>query len=285
MQLESNIKPGSGSYRHRKEENIGLYNLDEPFSCKKDNILKQNIIRTKPHPRKVICPGKDKYERFIKNIPRINSMISKNIKDQNKKLESYKRIFNENNEIYILEEELNPLFYNQLVKESFPLAKDKLVNIICGPYIAVEDELFKKYHNIHNKHLGNWWYAKRKGQWWKIHPLFERAYNNKNINIFIKKQRIPERNFYIGFDSKEIIIEEPHDELSNNYSITCSKHTDLLKRDLDKWQNIRNENCYKWDKTVKGKLLFKPINKFKREQEIGEKIDKELQSLKISPTL
>lgn len=192
-------------------------------------------------------------------------------------IELYQKLFRENDHIYILGGELNPLFYENIVDKCYDFAKDKVVNFICGPFISVRDELFKKYHDIHNNHLGNWWYAKRKGEWWKIHPVFEKAYENDNINIFILKQR-QDNHFCLGAESRDIIVEDNHDELREAKATVYLKNAVKARQYLDKWEEIKETKCFKWEKG-KEERLFKPIYKIKREQKLEEKIAAQFQAL------
>lgn len=194
-------------------------------------------------------------------------------KDGEKIKSLYGRFFQDNRKIYLLAGELNPSFYEPLIKKYYHLMEDKTIHIICGPYISVKDELFQKYYNIHNNHLRNWWYAEEKGERWKIHPVFEAAYQNNNINIYIIKQRY-EPHFALGLDTKDVFVEDPHDELSEDKVTIHFDDEKLLQQYIDTWDRIKNEKCYKWNKEPV-RRLFKPVYKIKRELELQKKIREE----------
>ena len=77
-------------------------------------------------------------------------------------------MFREGKEIFLLDGELDPRIYSEVVGY---LPHDCKLNIICGPYIAVEDEQFLNYYNVLNNNINNWWYSKRKVNWQDIHPF------------------------------------------------------------------------------------------------------------------
>lgn len=204
------------------------------------------------------------------NIGKVKKINHKVDKEEIRKL--YKTFFSENKEIYLLAGELNPSFYKRLIEDCFPFDKDSSINIICGPFISVEDDLFRQYHDIHDNHLGNWWYAKRKGDWWKMHPVFEKAYLSGNINIYVIKQRY-EPHFLIGLDQNLTLVEEPHDELDESEATIYYNDQKRTQELLKKWNNFKSK-CYKWNEKS-DKRLFKPVYKIKRELELGKNIEKE----------
>ena len=194
-------------------------------------------------------------------------------KDREKISLLYKKFFQENKEIYLLAGELNPDFYNHIIEEYYPLAKDASINIICGPYISVEDKLFLKYHDVQNDRLGNWWYAKRKDEWWKAHPMFKAADENNNIELYIIRNRY-EPHFFIGVESNDVVVEDPHEELQEGGATVYLGNPEKTKEYISIWNQIKERKCFKWDKNIEERL-FKPISKIERELELGEKINKE----------
>ena len=193
--------------------------------------------------------------------------------NKEKIFEIYKNLLENNGKIFILDEELNPKFYKELLTNWEGNLEGKSINIIAGPYIAIEDELFRKYHDLHNDFLGYWWYATRKGEWEKIHPLFEVTNKNNNINLFITKYRLHNQQFVVGRETKEIISYPPHPELSDNHSLSFTINENLVREKISLWNKINNSRCYKWDKTLKRKTLFKPISCFLQEQELESKLN------------
>jgi hypothetical protein len=199
-------------------------------------------------------------------------------------IEEYKNFISNNNHIYLLAGELNPDFYTAVIKYLHETndADRKEINIICGPYISVKDELFKRYYNVSNNHLGNWWFSKIKEneEWWKIHPVFQEAYDNDNINIYISKHR-SRNHFCFGEEGNVFFIENPHEELEEGN--LCVHEDDATKKQelLNIWNKIKEEKCYKWNKNV-DKRLFKPIYKFKREVKLLKEIKKEFPLLEAS---
>lgn len=186
----------------------------------------------------------------------------------------YKNFFEQNEKIYLLAGELNPFFYKHIINNYSSLLKRISINIICGPYIAVEDELFKKYHDIYNNNLANWWYAKKKGEWWKAHPVFEFAYENTNVNINIIKPRC-ENHFCFGTKTNDIFFEERHDEVSLKGGKLCPSNKRLTEDYSKLWQAIKERRCYEWNKEKPEGTPFKPFYVINREIELK----KELESL------
>lgn len=196
----------------------------------------------------------------------------------NKLDQLYKNLFEQNEEIFLVAGELNPYFYKQIIDEYSCLLKKISINIICGPYIAVKDELFQKYHDIHNNKLANWWYAKKKDQWWKAHPVFELAYENSNVNINIIKPRC-ENHFCFGTNTRDIFFEERYEELSLNKGKLCRGNERLTNYYLRLWQTLKEKRCYKWDKEKPEETPFKPLYVIGREKEIEKELKKEIESL------
>lgn len=201
-------------------------------------------------------------------------------KENKEEIERYhKELFIKNNEIYLLAGELNPKYYKPLAEKYYSFIKDKDINVICGPYISVEDELFRKYHDIDKNHLGNWWYAKKKGEWWKVHPVFEIAHKENNINLYIIKHRY-EPHFSIGVDTNDVLVEAPHKELDEGRAKIHYDDEDLAHQYLEKWHEIKDKKCYKWD-WENDEVIFKPIYKIKRELKLEKKIEKVFSELKV----
>jgi len=200
-------------------------------------------------------------------------------KDKEKIGHLYRKFFEENKRIYLLAGELNPLFYNRIINDYYTLLKDTSVNIICGPYISVEDKLFREYHDIRHDFLGYWWFTKEKGEWWKVHPVFEAAYQNDNVKIHIIKQRYGP-HFFIGVDTNDVVIENPHDELNENGAKVYFGDKRRVKEYLSKWHEIKKTKCFEWDKKYR-KGLFKPVSAIQKELELEAKIRKEFADSKL----
>lgn len=197
--------------------------------------------------------------------------------DMGKLLDIYKSSLLKNKEIYFLAGELNPEFYNGIIDECYDLIKDATVNVICGPYVSVEDDLFREYYEIQGNRLGNWWYAKRRGEWWKIHPIFNKAHDNKNIKIYITKKR-QEPHFFVGADNSDILIEDSHEELNEAHAKIYLNDKEKANNYINKWNEIKENTCVEFDWESE-KRLFKPIYKFKRELDLKEEIEKDFPKL------
>lgn len=184
----------------------------------------------------------------------------------------YKNFFEQNKEIFLVAGELNPYFYEHIINNYSSLLKNISINIICGPYIAVKDEFFQKYHDIYNNNLANWWYAKKKGEWWKAHPVFEFAYENTNVNINIIKPRC-ENHLCFGTDTKDIFFEERHDEVSLKGGKLCRSNKRLTEQYRKLWQAIKEHRCYAWNKEKPEGTPFKPFYVINREIELKKELE------------
>lgn len=93
----------------------------------------------------------EKYNSFISSVSDF-PFCSKNMwrTAANKRLED---LFREGKEIFVLDGELDPRIYSGVI-ECIPT--DCQLNIICGPYVAVEDKEFLKYYDVNNNNINNW---------------------------------------------------------------------------------------------------------------------------------
>lgn len=211
----------------------------------------------------------EKYNSFISSV---NSfpLCAKNTRRYiaGKNLED---IFREGKEIFILDGELDPRIYSGVAKY---IPSDCKLNIICGPYVAIEDEQFLKYYDVLNNNVNNWWYAKRKKDWPDIHPFFSKGRNNPNIKIFILKFRIFDNwNFCIEKNSGLIYAENQKEELERNEINFFFQSKLLAKEWAEIWDQI-SKNFIKetWGGEIGDvsdlarNLLFKPFSVFKREK-------------------
>lgn len=220
-----------------------------------------------------------KYDSFISsvaNFPHCTKNTRRYI--SNKNLEY---MFRQGKEIFILDGELDPRIYSEIAE---CLPSDCKLNIICGPYIAVEDEQFLNYYNVLNNNINNWWYSKRKENWPDIHPFFSKGRGNPNIKIFILKFRIFDNwNFCIEKNSNLIYAENQQGELERGEINFFLESGNLAKEGI-KLCNQISENFIKeiWNGEIgdvldlEHNLLFKPFSIFKKERVSMEQIEKEM---------
>lgn len=182
-----------------------------------------------------------------------------------------------NDELFFIAGELNPRFYGELIDIYKTHKEKKLLKIICGPYIAVENDLFLKYHDVYNNKLDNWWYAKVKDKWWEAHPVFKEAHENVNIQINIIRKRW-EGHFFLGANNKDIYVEKPHDELESAEGTALIKREQLVGIGIELWHRIKECFCYEWNKKEPG-TLFKPRYAFDKEKSLQKKWDTKYSAL------
>lgn len=211
----------------------------------------------------------DKYDSFISsvaNFPHCTKNMRRYIAGKN--LED---MFRQGEEIFILDGELDPRIYSPIVE---CLPSDCKLNIICGPYIAVEDEQFLRYYNVLNNNINNWWYSKRKENWPNIHPFFSKGLGNPNITIFILKFRIfNDWNFCIEKNSKLIYAENQQGELERGEINFFLESGSLAKEGIGLFGQI-SKNFIKeiWGGKkgnvldLEHNLLFKPFSIFRKEK-------------------
>ena len=195
--------------------------------------------------------------------------------------ETLKNMFKEGKEIFLLDGELDPRIYSEVVEY---LPQDCKLNIICGPYIAVEDEQFLECCNVNNKNINNWWYAKRKVDWQDIHPFFSKGRGNPNITIFILKFRIFDNwNFCIEKSSNLIYAENQQGELERGKINFFLESGGLAKKGIELFNQIsesfikeiwggKKENVL----DLEHNLLFKPFSIFEKEKATKKKLIKEI---------
>ena len=180
----------------------------------------------------------------------------------------YEEFFKKNKTLYSLDGELDPSFYSKLIKKFSSEIKNLEWNIICDPYVAVEDDMFRKHHNLRLDGLGYWWFAKKKDEWWKSHPLFDLAHDNKNIKIYISKKRI-EPHFLIGKENNDLLVEEIHNELEKNISKVYLNNKVACDGYLRFWKDLLIQ-CKYFDKNL---ISFKPRTIFEQEISLEKEID------------
>lgn len=182
-----------------------------------------------------------------------------------------------NDAIFLIAGELNPRFYDKLI-DLYKKQKEKSrLNMICGPYIAVENDLFLKYHDVYNNKLDNWWYAKVKDKWWEAHSVFKEAHENGKIQINIIRKRW-EGHFFLGANNKDIYVEKPHDELENTEGTAFINQEQLIATGMELWHGIKECFCYEWTKKEPG-TLFKPIYAYDKEKSSQKKWDEKYSAL------
>jgi len=186
--------------------------------------------------------------------------------------EIYEKIFSENDNIYIMDGDLNPVFYEQSVSSIKPNAS---VNLICDSLITTEDELFKKYHNIQQNHLGYWWFAKRKNNWHKAHPLFEELYGEDNFRVNVLSER-EGLHFLIGLDTNDVLVKAVHDELEIPGATIYLGDRNAAESYLGMWYSYRS-SAKPFDETAI--RIFKPRSVIESELKIEKRLKKEFSNL------
>ncbi|MBS3167460.1 hypothetical protein J4403_04640 [Candidatus Woesearchaeota archaeon] len=184
----------------------------------------------------------------------------------------YEEFFNKNRTLYSLDGELDPKLYSGLIERFSSEIKNINWNIICDPYVAVEDEIFRKYHKIRSNELAYWWFAEKSEDFWKAHPLFDLAHNNNKIKIMVSKQRI-EPHFLMGSESNALLVEEPHLELEEVISKKYLNNQESYDNYLQIWKN-KLKNCYDWQEKSK-RVFFKPRTIFEQENKVLEELNQE----------
>lgn len=191
----------------------------------------------------------------------------------------YEGLLQKNKEIYLLGGELNPLFYRSLIDKYSHVLGDKSINIICGPYISVEDALFLEYFDTQDNSLDNWWYAKPRDNWWNAHPIFAKVCSNDNIKAYVVKKR-HDPHFAVGCDSHDVFLEDRHDELEERGAKLCFGDKKLAEEYLDLWRRTRDTECCEWDKGSQARL-FKPISVIKEENTLEENLKEEFKDIAL----
>ncbi len=182
-----------------------------------------------------------------------------------------------NGEIFFVAGELDPRFYGELIDIYKTHKGENLLKIICGPYIAVENNLFLKYYDVYNNKLDNWWYAKAKDKWWEAHPVFKEAHENVNIQINITRKRW-EGHFFLGADNKDVYVEKPHDELESAEGTAFINQEQLIAIGMELWHGIKECFCNEWTKEEPS-TLFKPIYAYNKEKSLQKKWDEKYSAL------
>ena len=215
------------------------------------------------------------YNLFISSICRF-PFCTKNVRGYIAD-KTLKDIFRQGKEIFLLDGELDTRRYSEIAEY---LPRDCKLQIICGPYVAVEDEEFLKYHHVLNNNIRNWWFAKRKKDWINIHPFFSKSYSNTNIKIFILKFRIFDNwNFCLEKNSGLIYAENQKEELERTEINFFLESGGLAKKGIELFDHI-SKNFLKegWNEVLdlENHLLFKPFSIFESERRAKKEIEKEM---------
>lgn len=115
-------------------------------------------------------------------------------------------IFNSSAILYSVAGELRPSYYKVFLKYGDETLKSKTIFIIGGPEIAIEDEMFEKYHDEH----GN-----KRDEWWKAHPVLEAAHKGL-VRLYLKQDKREENHYFVGISNELLYTEYPHRPMGGN---------------------------------------------------------------------
>ncbi|MBM4065410.1 MAG: hypothetical protein FJ266_07175 [Planctomycetes bacterium] len=255
------------------EINKNVYNLLEKFNEQCSKIIEsgREVINYKD----LVNYAKSSIDE-IGNVSSEDFLNAENFPEKIKNI-LCKSFLDSNDAIFFIAGELNPRYYGTLIDIYKTQEEKPLVNIICGPYIAVENDLFLKYYDVYNNKLDNWWYAKAKDKWWEAHPVFKEAHENDKVQINIIRKRW-DGHFFLGASDKNVYVEKPHDELESPEGTAFINQEQLIAIGMELWHGIKECFCCEWTKEEPS-TLFKPRYAYDKEKSLQKKWDEKYSAL------